>query len=171
VKAQIKVPAVGESITEGTIAQWTKKDGEFVKRDDVVLVLETDKASVEVVAETDGVLSTKAKAGEVVKVGSIVGEVDIDAKGATPPAAKPEKTSDKPTPAKPQGPPATMSPGKPTQGIPSAEGLSPAVRRVVAEAALNTEGLTGTGRGGRLTKSDVMAAAGGAGQASNVAVL
>ena len=56
-KAMIKVPAVGESITEGTIAQWTKKSGDFVKRDEVILMLETDKASVEVVAEADGVLT------------------------------------------------------------------------------------------------------------------
>src|SRR5258708_5031760 len=90
-KAQVKVPAVGESITEATISEWSKKNGEAVKRDDVLLVLETDKASVEVVAETDGVLETKAKAGDVVKIGAIVGEIDTDKAASTsaplPPAA------------------------------------------------------------------------------------
>src|SRR5258708_1669722 len=86
-KAQVKVPAVGESITEATISEWTKKNGEIVKRDDVLLVLETDKASVEVVAETDGMLETRAKAGDVVKIGAIVAEIDTDKAGASAPAA------------------------------------------------------------------------------------
>lgn len=179
-KSQIKVPAVGESITEGTIAQWTKKDGEFVKRDEVVLVLETDKASVEVVAEADGVLSTKAKAGDVVKVGSIVGEIDTDAKGASapPPSSKPTApptngagksngASAKPT-APPVGQPSTpaptpspaMSASKP--GMSKTETMSPAVRRVVSESHMDPESITGTGRGGRLTKADVLTPGAGA---------
>ncbi len=134
-KTQIKVPAVGESITEGTIAQWTKKSGDFVKRDEVVLMLETDKASVEVVAEADGVITMSAKAGDVVKVGSVVGEIDTDGKasaGATPPAM--------------------------SASVAKSDTMSPAVRRVVAEGGLDAESIPGTGKGGRLTKADVMGA-------------
>jgi 2-oxoglutarate dehydrogenase E2 component (dihydrolipoamide succinyltransferase) len=175
VKAQIKVPAVGESITEGTIAQWTKKDGEFVKRDEVVLVLETDKASVEVVAEADGVLSTKAKAGDVVKVGSIVGEIDTAAKGAgAPPPAPPTNGSGKTAGAKPTAPPSpamTAAPPAPPPkpGMSKTETMSPAVRRVVGETGVDPESVTGTGRGGRLTKADVLQAGSSAGASPAVA--
>ncbi len=77
-KVEIKVPAVGESISEATIGEWTKKSGEFVKRDEVILSLETDKASVEVVAPNDGVLTTAANAGEVVKIGATVASIDTE---------------------------------------------------------------------------------------------
>jgi 2-oxoglutarate dehydrogenase E2 component (dihydrolipoamide succinyltransferase) len=166
VEVQIKVPAVGESITEGTIAQWSKKSGEFVKRDEVVLVLETDKASVEVVAEAYGVLTTSAKAGDVVKVGSVVGEIDTDAK----PAASAGATTN-PAPTKSNG---ANGGGKPA-AAPAApagsktETMSPAVRRVVSENNLNPDNIPGTGKGGRLTKADAMAAAAGTSGAGAVA--
>jgi 2-oxoglutarate dehydrogenase E2 component (dihydrolipoamide succinyltransferase) len=179
VKAPIKVPAVGESITEGTIAQWSKKNGEFVKRDEVVLVLETDKASVEVVAEADGVLTTKAKAGDVVKVGSVVGEIDTDAKpsasagpaangkaaeSAKPAAAAPPPAqSAKPSPPPPSG--ASVNPN-----LSRSETMAPSVRRLVTENNLNPDSIAGSGRGGRLTKADVMSAsAGGAAATSSPA--
>ncbi|MGE0529123.1 MAG: 2-oxoglutarate dehydrogenase complex dihydrolipoyllysine-residue succinyltransferase [Bdellovibrionales bacterium] len=168
-KTQIKVPAVGESITEGTIAEWTKKNGEFVKRDDVVLVLETDKASVEVVAEADGVLITTAKAGDVVQVGAVVGEIDSDAKaaaggqtsarvgasanggaGARTEAGAPVEPA-KHAPVTPPGP-------TPPNAPPRNESLSPAVRRLVTENNLSPEDVIGTGKGGRITKGDVLSA-------------
>ncbi len=161
-KVQIKVPAVGESITEGTIAQWTKKDGEFVKRDEVVMVLETDKASVEVVAESDGVISMTAKAGDVVKVGAIIGEIDSDGKATSAPApAAPEastatKTSAPPPPASPAAN-GNGSAKPPAAGF-KTETMSPSVRRVVSESGINPESVPGTGRGGRLTRADVLAA-------------
>ncbi|HMN69438.1 MAG TPA: 2-oxoglutarate dehydrogenase complex dihydrolipoyllysine-residue succinyltransferase [Bdellovibrionales bacterium] len=148
-KAQIKVPAVGESITEGTIAQWTKKNGDFVKRDDVIMVLETDKASVEVVAETDGVLTTKNKAGDVVKVGAVIGEIDTEAKaGANAPAGATAQAAT--VKASVEG---KQSPAQPVRP------LAPSVRRVVSENNLNPESISGTGKGGRLTKADAMSAA------------
>lgn len=151
---QIKVPAVGESITEGTIAQWTKKSGEFVKRDEVVLVLETDKASVEVVAETDGVLTTKAKAGDVVKVGSVVGEIDETKSAPAPqPAAGASANPGNGAAASKSAPAPSAS-----AAVSKSETMSPAVRRVVAETGVNPESVTGTGKGGRLTKGDVMGA-------------
>ena len=81
-KVEVKVPAVGESITEATIGSWSKNNGDFVKRNDVLLALETDKASVEVVAENDGVLNIQVPAGQTVKIGATVGSIDTDAKPA-----------------------------------------------------------------------------------------
>jgi 2-oxoglutarate dehydrogenase E2 component (dihydrolipoamide succinyltransferase) len=167
VKTQIKVPAVGESITEGTIAQWNKKNGDFVKRDEVVLVLETDKASVEVVAEADGVLSTKAKAGDVVKVGAVVGEIDTDGKPsaaasapAPAPAAPAKANGSKPSAAAAPVPAVQLAAQAAAQSFVSkTETMSPAVRRVVSEGHLDPESIPGTGKGGRLTKADAVGAA------------
>jgi 2-oxoglutarate dehydrogenase E2 component (dihydrolipoamide succinyltransferase) len=157
-KAPIKVPAVGESITEGTIANWTKKDGDYVKQGEVVMVLETDKASVEVVAESAGTVSTKAKAGEVVKIGSVVGEIDTDGKpsaAASAPAEAPKES--KPAPAAAAARPAA-TPAAPTAsgGLSRSNTMSPSVRRIVTEKQMNPESIQGSGRGGRLTKGDVM---------------
>jgi 2-oxoglutarate dehydrogenase E2 component (dihydrolipoamide succinyltransferase) len=155
---QIKVPAVGESITEGTIAQWNKKSGDFVKRDEVLMVLETDKASVEVVAESDGVLTTKAKAGDVVKVGSVVGEIDESAKPSASVSAS-GKTAAAPAPApKANGSGAKPSTPPPAMSMSKTETMSPSVRRIVSEGGLDPESVQGTGKGGRLTKADVMGA-------------
>lgn len=154
-KSQIKVPAVGESITEGTIGSWSKKDGDYVKRDEVLMILETDKASVEVVAEADGVLSTKAKAGEVVKVGAVIGEIDGDAKApakAAPAASAPAGATAKATP-----PPVQPQPIH-AKTVSKSETMSPAVRRVVSEGGLDAESIPATGKGGRLTKADAMGA-------------
>jgi 2-oxoglutarate dehydrogenase E2 component (dihydrolipoamide succinyltransferase) len=152
---EIKVPAVGESITEGTIGSWTKKSGEFVKRDEVILVLETDKASVEVVAEADGILTTMAKAGDTVKIGATVGKIEPGQAPAQASAGAKKESAPSPAPA-PQAP-------APAQSSSSAQHLSPAVRRVVDERGLNPADITGTGKGGRITKNDaVTAPAGGA---------
>lgn len=159
-KIEVKVPAVGESVTEATIGSWTKKSGEAVKRNDVLLLLETDKASVEVVAENDGVLNIMADAGAVVKIGTTVATIDTDAKptvSAEAPKAAASQTST------PQQPPA------PQQAAPQAQAahgnsahLSPAVQRVVTEKGIDPSTVQGTGKDGRLTKGDVLAAAPGA---------
>lgn len=143
-KVEIKIPAVGESITEATISQWTKKDGDFVKRNDVLLILETDKASVEVVAENEGRLTVKTQEGQTVPIGSIVGLVDTEGKAD---AGKKADTVVKPAEV-PAAPPMPI--------IKSAMPLSPAVRRIVTEQGLNINGTPGTGKNGRLTKGDVL---------------
>lgn len=150
-KIDVKVPAVGESITEATIGSWNKKNGEFVKRNDVLLLLETDKASVEVVAESDGVLTISVESGQVIKIGSTVGQIDTDAKGATTtaPAATPTHSS----------PPVSLSASQPTESKP----LSPAVQKLVTENNINTNQMTGTGKDGRLTKGDVLMSLGSGG--------
>lgn len=147
-KQEIKVPAVGESITEATIGSWTKKSGDFVKRNEVMMLLETDKASVEVVAENDGVLTILpgAEAGAVVKIGATVATLDTDAK---PSAAAPQAPA--PTAAQPAAPQAAT-------GAAASQHLSPAVQRIVAEKGLEPSSIPGTGKDGRLTKGDVLSA-------------
>lgn len=148
-KLEVKVPAVGESITEAVIGSWTKKSGEFVKMNDVIMLLDTDKASVEVVAEKDGVLTINAQAGDTVKIGATVGSIDTDGK-PTASAAAPAQAA---TPSAPAA--GATSGGKPTHPDLQAH-QSPAVQRVVNERGLDTSNIQGTGLGGRLTKGDVL---------------
>ena len=134
---EIKVPAVGESVTEATVGSWLKKSGDFVKRDEVLLVLETDKASVEVVAESDGVLSISTPQGQTVAIGATVGKID--------PSAAPSVSAA----------PAVSVPVVSAGGEASIH-LSPAVRRIVDEKGLDPKSVSGTGKDGRLTKKDVI---------------
>lgn len=152
-KTEIKVPAVGESITEATIGSWQKKSGEAVKRNDVLLLLETDKASVEVVAENDGVLTIQAEAGAVVKIGSTVGMLDSDGKATVAPAAATTPAATKPATTTPPPTAAAAT----SNGSASAS-LSPAVQRIVTEKGLDPATISGTGKDGRLTKGDVLIA-------------
>jgi 2-oxoglutarate dehydrogenase E2 component (dihydrolipoamide succinyltransferase) len=155
-KIDVKVPAVGESVTEATIGSWNKKSGEFVKRNDVLLLLETDKASVEVVAENDGVLTIQAQAGEVVKIGATVGSLDSDGKATATAAPAAATTAKSETPAQqPAQMQAASSEGKP---------LSPAVQKLVTENNMNPNQMSGTGKDGRLTKGDVLMNLGSGGQ-------
>lgn len=152
-KYEVKVPAVGESITEATIGSWNKKNGEAVKRNDVLMSLETDKATVEVVAEQDGVLTINVQAGQVIPIGSVVAVIDSEGKAtvaasASAPAAVPAAPASVPA--------AALAPAAVSA---AANNYSPAVNRIVAETGMDTSGITGTGRDGRLTKSDVLSAA------------
>ena len=151
-KIDVKVPAVGESITEAVIGSWTKKSGEAVKMNEVIMLLETDKASVEVAAEKDGVITISTPAGETVKIGATVASIDTDAKPSV--AASTTATTGGVTAANPSAAP-TANAGRATHPDLQAH-LSPAVQRVVNETGVNTAGMTGTGLGGRLTKSDVL---------------
>lgn len=159
-KAEIRVPAVGESITEATIGEWAKKSGEFVKRDEIILVLETDKASVEVVAPNDGVLTTQANQGDVVKIGAVVAAIDTEGV-ATAGMPQPAKNTEPPKAASAS---AAAAIGGSASAVSTAalDQLSPATRRVVEEKGLNPSSLVGTGRDGRITKGDALAAASGA---------
>ena len=154
-KAEIKVPAVGESISEATIGEWTKKSGEFVKRDEVILLLETDKASVEVVAPNDGVITTLAKPGETVKIGAVVAHIDTEGV-ATAGMVQPAKQTDQPQ-AKPQAPAPKATPAK-SVAPDMQQHLSPATRRVVDERGLDPAQIKGTGKDGRITKGDALTA-------------
>ena len=132
-KEQIKVPAVGESITEATVSEWVKHNGDYVNRDDVLLVLETDKASVELVAEHAGQLNTQAEEGDVVAVNAVLGSIDTD---AAAPAGSPS-TADTPAPAAVEAA---------QTAAPTSAPLSPAVRKIVAETGVDPNSISGTAR-------------------------
>ncbi len=140
----ILVPALGESVSEATVARWTKKAGDAVKKDETLVELETDKVSLEVAAPADGTLvEIIAAEGAAVGIGALLGRV---AAGAAAPAAKTE-------PAKAAPAPAAVKVNTPAQA------LSPAPARVVAENNLDPASITGTGKDSRITKGDALAAA------------
>jgi 2-oxoglutarate dehydrogenase E2 component (dihydrolipoamide succinyltransferase) len=144
---EIKVPEVGESITEGVLVAWSAEDGQQVAMDDPLFELETDKITLTVQAVAAGRLSVGVPAGEKVRVGQVVGTIDTDAaatKAPQPPA--------RPAPAE-----ATPAEAAPALGpADHAEALSPAVRRLVAEHQLDPGQISASGKGGRLTKEDVL---------------
>lgn len=142
----IVIPALGESITEGTILRWLKEAGEAVELDEIVVEIETDKATMELAAPETGVLSEILKpAGEKVEIGEIIGRVTPGATATARPApAAIAAKAPAPAPAAPEQP---QSPAAP---------LSPAVRRLVEEHAVNPATVAATGRGGRITKGDML---------------
>jgi len=158
---EVRIPTLGESVTEGVIVRWAKQDGEAVKPDDILLELETDKASMELPAERAGVLRIVKAAGEKVAVGELVARIEEDggvraaAVAAAPPPAAPE--APKPAPA---APPRRLAPAE-AEAEPTATRaggpLSPAVRRLLAEHDLDPTLVPASGKGGRLTKEDVLA--------------
>ena len=163
----VQVPMLGESITEGTLAQWLKKPGEAVKADEPIASLETDKVTVEVPAPVAGVLSEQlVQEGDTVAVGSLIARIDESAAaGAAPPAAEAAAAATT-NPAGPAETPALR--GDDHAPVAEAEHdddhiltLSPAVRRAVLEYHVDPSKIHGTGKDGRLTKDDVIAAAQG----------
>ena len=145
---EIKVPALGESITEATVAKWMKAVGEAVAADEPLVELETDKVTLEVNAPAAGVLSDiAAPEGSEVEVGALLGVIGEGAAKAKTAAAEPVEVSEPAPPAAPAAPVERQA-GKP---------LSPAVRKLLAEHNLDAADIAGTGKDGRLTKSDVLA--------------
>ncbi len=153
---EIKVPSVGESVTEALLAQWFKTEGDAVKNDEPLFVIETDKVTLEVVAEADGVLSIKVPEGETVAIGAVVGTLDTDAAAKTADAPVADKAA--------EGVGAIPAPESAAESAPAApvlhpgEGVqfAPSVRRLMAEKNLDPAQIPGTGPGGRITKSDVI---------------
>lgn len=157
---EIRVPELGESITEATIAQWYKKPGDAVAIDEPLCELETDKVTIEVPAQSAGVLAeVMVGEGDTVEVGALLGKLGEGTGAVTPaPEAAPEVA---PEAAPEMAEPAVAA--APEVGAPAVDtsDLSPAVRRVVEEHGLNPADISGTGKGGRLTKEDAMKAAKG----------
>jgi len=151
---EVKVPAVGESISSGVVSVWHKKSGDFVDAGEALFTLETEKVSTEIVAEKSGVLETRAAEGQEVKIGEVVATID-DAKSAPE-----EKKTEKP-PEKKKEPDAEKKRVEEERKTPPGKEkpLSPAVRRIVEEEHLEAAKISGTGKDGRLTKGDVLAAA------------
>ena len=162
---EVRIPTLGESVTEGVIVRWAKQDGEAVKPDDILLELETDKASMELPAERAGVLRIVKAAGEKVAVGELVARIEEDggARAAAPAAprqapAAPE--APKPVPPVPAAPAAPLARAEAEAEPVAARAvgpLSPAVRRLLAEHDLDPTLVPASGKGGRLTKEDVLA--------------
>ncbi|MEY4616259.1 MAG: 2-oxoglutarate dehydrogenase, component, dihydrolipoamide succinyltransferase [Pseudomonadota bacterium] len=150
-KLEVKIPSVGESVTEATVSSWNKKSGEFVRANELLLLIETDKASVEVVAEKEGVLTITTEAGSTVPIGTVVGSIDTS---ASAPAAAPSASKAAPTIATPTAAPASVS----AAGFETSTHLSPAVQKIVTEKGLDPSEIKGTGKDGRLTKEDVLTA-------------
>jgi 2-oxoglutarate dehydrogenase E2 component (dihydrolipoamide succinyltransferase) len=148
---QITVPALGESVTTATVAKWLKQVGDEVAVDDPLVELETDKVTLEVYAQAAGKLSEiTAKEGAEVAVGGTLGTISEDAAGKA--AGKPARTVAAPKPAESAPPP----PPPPAKAAAAAQLLSPAVRKLVDEKRLNPAAIPATGKGGRITKGDVL---------------
>jgi len=155
--ADIMTPALGESVTEATVARWAKKAGDAVRKDEILVELETDKVSLEVAAPSDGVLSEiTAEEGATVEPGAVLGKISEGA-AASPKAAAP-KPETKPEPqAKPEPAPAPAP--APVAAKAAAEPvLAPSAQRVAAENNLDPAAIPGTGKDGRVTKGDALAA-------------
>ena len=151
--ADINTPALGESVTEATVARWTKKVGEAVKKDEILVELETDKVSLEVASPADGVLSAIGAAeGATVVPGTVLGVVSEGATAAAAPAA-PAPKAEAPKPA-----PAPAAAPAPVAAAPAAAPVSPAPARIAAETGLDLSKVAGTGKDGRVTKGDALAA-------------
>jgi 2-oxoglutarate dehydrogenase E2 component (dihydrolipoamide succinyltransferase) len=147
----VQVPALGESITEGTLAQWLKKPGEAVAADEPIASLETDKVSVEVPSPVAGVLSeTLVEEGETVDVGTVIARIDEGAEAAA-------KDDEAPEEAEQSGD--AEEEEEDEEAGDSIVTLSPAVRRAVLEHHVDPSKIKGSGKDGRLTKDDVLAAA------------
>ena len=176
---EIKVPSVGESVTEAVLAQWFKKEGDQVQKGEALFVIETDKVTLEVEAEAEGVLKISVAEGETVAIGAVVGTIDTVAAAAesapTETAAKEEDIKKEPTETKkaetaepektaplPQEKAASAAeekaakPAPQKKSVPADVNLSPAVRRIVKETGVDVGEVIGTGPAGRITKGDVL---------------
>ncbi len=150
--SEVKVPTLGESVSEATIGQWLKQPGEAVKMDEPIASLETDKVAIDVMAPVAGVMGQQlAKEGENVAVGTVIATIEA----GTGTASKAE--------AKPAPSPAPAPASAPAAETPHADGdaavLSPSVRRAVLEHGIDPSSVKGTGKDGRLTKEDIVHAA------------
>jgi 2-oxoglutarate dehydrogenase E2 component (dihydrolipoamide succinyltransferase) len=144
--ADIMTPALGESVSEATVARWAKKPGEAVRKDEILVELETDKVSLEVAAPADGVLeSISAEEGATVEPGAVLGHLKEGASAAAAPAAAPAPAV---APAAP----------KAAQPAPAAPVLAPSAQRIATEGGLDPAAIPGTGKDGRVTKADALAA-------------
>ncbi|MBB6330493.1 2-oxoglutarate dehydrogenase E2 component (dihydrolipoamide succinyltransferase) [Chryseobacterium sediminis] len=159
---EMKVPSPGESITEVEIATWLVKDGDYVEKDQPIAEVDSDKATLELPAEQSGVITLKAEEGDVVQVGQVVCLIDMDAakpEGAAPAAEAPKQEEapkaaepakqEAPKPAAPVAAPQTYATGAP----------SPAAKKILDEKGMDAAQVSGTGRDGRITKTDAELAA------------
>jgi 2-oxoglutarate dehydrogenase E2 component (dihydrolipoamide succinyltransferase) len=155
--AEIRVPALGESVTEATIGKWFKQPGDAVAVDEPLVELETDKVTIEVPAPAAGVLADiSAKDGDTVAVGALLGQIKESLKEGA--AAKAAPAASAPAPSQPEPPPQAAP--KPAAAVarPADVPVAPSVRKLAAESGVDAENVAGTGKDGRVTKGDMLAA-------------
>jgi 2-oxoglutarate dehydrogenase E2 component (dihydrolipoamide succinyltransferase) len=152
---EIRVPTLGESVTEATIGRWFKKAGDAVAVDEPLVELETDKVTIEVPAPSAGVLGEiSAKDGDTVAVGALLGQIN---EGATGAAAKPAAAPVRPA-APPPPQPVAAAPASAPRAAPADSPLAPSVRKLSAESGIDASTVPGSGKDGRVTKGDMLAA-------------
>jgi 2-oxoglutarate dehydrogenase E2 component (dihydrolipoamide succinyltransferase) len=146
---EIKVPTVGESINEVTLLKWTKKDGEWVERDEVIAELESEKATFEVNAEKAGILTTIGKEGDTLNIGDVLAKIDET-------AAKPEGVAAPVAPA--PAAPASAAPVNQAAvtAVPNDIKASPVASAIIADKKVDTKSITPSGTGGKIMKQDVL---------------
>lgn len=145
---EIKVPTVGESINEVTLLKWTKKDGEWVERDEVIAELESEKATFEVNAEKAGILKTVGKEGDTLNIGDVLANID-DAAPKPEGAAAPAPVADTPAPA-------AATNQAPVTAVSNDIKASPVASAIIADKKVDTKSITPTGTGGKIMKQDVL---------------
>lgn len=146
---EIKVPPVGESITEVTVAVWLKKTGDYVKLDDLICELESDKATFEIRSEANGVISISVDEGETVSIGTVIANLDTAAQVEASTPKEEVKKQDVPTQAMP----------KESKEDSYAKGhASPSAHKILDEKGINPDNINGSGRDGRITKEDALKA-------------
>jgi 2-oxoisovalerate dehydrogenase E2 component (dihydrolipoyl transacylase) len=160
--AQIKMPQLGESVTEGTVDHWLKQEGDFVKRDEPLVEVVTDKVNAEIPSPFEGTLvKITAGEGETVRVGAVIGQIEVAGAGTAAGPAKEAGVAQTEVPPEPTGRGARAAPAV-SAGDKDGNGerakLSPAVRKLAAEHGIDAASLRGSGMGGRVTRDDVLAA-------------
>src|SRR5438874_11121115 len=151
--APIKMPQLGESVTEGTVDKWLKREGDYVKRDEPLVEVVTDKVNAEIPSPFEGKLVRISVAeGTTIPVGVEIAVIEVAGADAAPAAtpAAPVPTTTLPSAARGEGGPPSSFPGEGSR-------LSPAVRRLAAEHDIDPTRIAGTGAGGRVTRDDVLA--------------
>lgn len=154
---EVRIPPVGESITSGVVSVWHKKSGEYVDAGEALLTFETDKVATEITAEKAGVIETKVDQGQEVKIGDVVAVIDDQATAQARPGgtgAVPSESAN--TDDTEVVPPKSSPSAKKESRSPNATTLSPAVQRMTAENKIDPAQIAGTGKGGRVTKGDLI---------------
>lgn len=150
-KIDIRIPSVGESVREAVLAQWMKASGDRVRKGETILVIETDKVTLELAAEADGVLSILVDVGQTVSIGAVVGTIDTDT--AQPVSADGKGGSISPVPAAGDG---ALTEIAPSPSSLSPVHVSPSVRRLLEDHDIDPAGIAASGPTGRITKADVL---------------
>ena len=148
----MKIPSPGESITEVEIASWLVSEGEFVKKDQIIAEIDSDKATLELPAEESGVISLAAEEGDVVKVGQVVCKIDVSAKDTI----QSDESAQKSNLADEVKSTVHNTPEKTKKVISKDPVVSPAARKIAVERNIDINSITPTGKGGRITKQDIL---------------